>query len=51
MEGEIIKITISAAKVRLGQVSVYLSKNSCIFVLKRKRFDERMTETGREFQI
>ena len=28
-----------------------LSKNSCIFVLKLRRFDERVTETGREFQI
>ena len=37
--------------MRLGQFSDYLSKNSCIFVLKLRRFDERVTETGREFQI
>ena len=37
--------------VRLGQFSDYLSKNSCIFVLKRRRFDEGVNETGREFQI
>ena len=37
--------------VRLGQFSDYLSKNSCIFVLKLRRFDEGVTETGREFQI
>ena len=41
----------SAANVRLGQFSDYLSKNSCIFVLKLRRFDERVTETGRESQI
>ena len=35
----------SAANVRLGQFSDYLSKNSCIFVLKLRRFDERVTET------
>ena len=37
--------------MRLGQFSDYLSKNSCIFVLKLRRFDERVTETGREFQL
>ena len=37
--------------MRLGQFSGYLSKNSCIFVLKLRRFDERVTEAGREFQI
>ena len=37
--------------VRLGQFSDYLSKNSCIFVLKLRRFDEGVTETGGEFQI
>ena len=37
--------------MRLGQFSDYLSKNSCIFVLKLRRFDEGVTETGREFQI
>ena len=37
--------------MRLGQFSDYLSKNSCIFVSKLRRFDERVTETGREFQI
>ena len=45
------KVKKSAANVRLGQFSDYLSKNSCIFVLKLRRFDERVTETGREFQI
>ena len=39
------KVKKSAANVRLGQFSDYLSKNSCIFVLKLRRFDERMTET------
>ena len=29
--------------VRLGQFSDYLSKNSCIFVLKLRRFDEGVT--------
>ena len=37
--------------MRLGQFSGYLSKNYCIFVLKLRRFDERVTEAGREFQI
>ena len=26
-------------------------KNSCNFIVKLKRFDEQVTETGREFQI
>ena len=37
--------------MRLGQFSDYLSRNSCISVLKLKRFDERVTETGRNFRI
>ena len=45
------KVKKSAANVRLGQFSDHLSKNSCIFVLKLRRFDELVTETGREFQI
>ena len=36
--------------MRLGHFSDYLNKNSCIFVLKL-RFDKRVTETGKEFQI
>ena len=36
--------------VRLGQFSEYLSKNSRIFVLKLGKFDDRVTETGREFE-
>ena len=47
----IFKIRISATNVRLGQISNYLSKNSRILVLKLRRFDERVNETGREFQI
>ena len=38
------------ANVRLGQFRNYLSKTFCIFVLKPGRFDERVTETGREIQ-
>ena len=45
------KVKNSAVNVRLGQFSDYLSKNPCIFVLKLRRFDEQVTETGREFQI
>lgn len=37
--------------MRLGQFSDYLGKYSCIFVQKLRRFDEGVTETGREFQI
>ena len=33
----------------LGQFSDYLSKNSCILVLKLRRFDKQVTETRREF--
>ena len=35
----------NAASVRLGQFSDYLSKNSCIFVLKL-RFGERVTDVS-----
>ena len=45
------KVKNSAVNVRLGQFSDYLSKNPCIFVLKLRRFDKQVTETGREFQI
>ena len=38
------KVKNSAANVRLGQFSDYLSKKPCIFVLKLRRFDERVTE-------
>ena len=34
-----------------GQFRDYISKNSCIFILKLRSFDEQVTETGREFQI
>ena len=38
--------------MQVGQVSGYLiSKDSCIFLLKLRTFDEPTTETGGEFQI
>ena len=38
--------------MQVGQVSGYLiSKDSCIFLLKLRTFDEPATETGGEFQI
>ena len=36
--------------VRLGHLSGYFSKSSCIFVLKLRRFDERVTETGKNLE-
>ena len=37
--------------VRLGQFSDYLSKNSRIFVLTLGKFDDGVTETGRELNV
>ena len=34
----------------LGQLSNYFSKSSCIFVLKLRRFDKRVTKTGRDLK-
>ena len=36
--------------MRLGHLSGYFSKSSCIFVLKLRRFDERVTETGKNLE-
>ena len=35
----------------INEVKKKCCKNSCILVSKLRRFDERVTETGREFQI
>ena len=42
---------ISAAKVWLGQFSVYFKKKLFHFRLKARKIYERVTETEREFQI
>ena len=45
------KVKKKCCECALSQFSDYLSKNSWIFVLKLRRFHERVTETGREFQM
>lgn len=46
-----IILKISAANVQLGQFSDCLNENSCTMVLKLRRLDGKVTDTGREFQI
>ena len=36
--------------MRFGQFNNYFGKSSCIFVLKLRRFNEQVTETGRDFK-
>ena len=44
-------IIIYQVKEKCCECRDYLSKISCIFFLKRRRFDKRVTGTGRELQI
>ena len=44
-------IIIYQVKEKCCECRDYLSKNSCIFFLKLRRFDKRVTGTGRELQI
>ena len=37
--------------MQLGQLGDYFGENSHIFVLKLRRLDEWVTDTGGEFQI